>query len=272
MPMGVDDLLAACADAAAAAAGKAVGEGLVNGVLSALATKNDLAKAIAEVEDFIGKQFDDFRDDELTVNTFLAILSLRQYKNNRGNKKYLDNAVPALGLAQGWLDREIGHLGEDVLRQRYVEVVNFVTADVAVWYNRARNDSHDKQNFVDSANRLIDYLSRANKQILKWEQVTCTGITDTVDYPTYDPDTPPSSHPPIWYHSSFKVICSALPNGGYYFDAGPDREPKRTRRGAEDQRAQILVAYANDEKRRKDVIYDPSANLMDKMIKLIHRK
>jgi hypothetical protein len=70
MVMGVDDLLMAAASAAAEGAAEGVAKGLVKAVLGFLITQDDLAAAIARIEAYIGKQFDDFRNDDLTVKTF----------------------------------------------------------------------------------------------------------------------------------------------------------------------------------------------------------
>jgi hypothetical protein len=266
MVMGVDDFLEAVAAEAAAAIAEAVAKQIVTTVLGFLSSKDDIAQAIAQIEAYIGKQFDDFRNDNLIVNTFAAKDALQEYQNNPGNPVYLNNALGPLDLARQWLEQQIVHDGEDFLRQRYVEVVSYALTDYAVWYARAALDAGDIQNLRASINRTIDYLSRSERQIQLMESVFVSGITDTVDQDEADMD---NKNPIAWYHSSFRVNCRLNPDGtinpagGYNWDAGPSRADVHY--AAVAHRNDILTQYALGEKDRQARIYGPIQQIIDSM-------
>jgi hypothetical protein len=75
--VGIDDLLVAAAEAAGKAVAADIAKDFVSAVLNFLATKDDIAAAVKQLEDYIGEQFDELRMDDFVTEVFSATAALQ---------------------------------------------------------------------------------------------------------------------------------------------------------------------------------------------------
>ena len=77
--IGIDDLLIAFVSAAGKAAGEELANGLVKMITQNLATKEDVARAVAEIEQFVHQEFQAVEARAIIVDVDTAIRNLVQY-------------------------------------------------------------------------------------------------------------------------------------------------------------------------------------------------
>jgi hypothetical protein len=253
--VGIDDLLVAAAEAAGKAVAADIAKDFVSAVLNFLATKDDIAAAVKQLEDYIGEQFDELRMDDFVTEVFSATAALQEYQNDPTDESYLDQSTDHLNQAQAWLENQLGHDGMDFLRLQFVEVVKYVTTDIAAWYSKALLG--DWKNFQSSVARANNYLGNAINQIRNMEKVTVSDINQTVDYPMRDPGDPPGI---TWYHASFNWSSGAY--GQQWFDGGPGRSAADALAKATTKRNAVLSQYQSDENFRQSTIYAPIQNFL----------
>lgn len=205
MPIIVDDILIAFAKAAGTALGKEIAKELFNTLFGTLATKEDLKKAVIEIEAYTHQEFDTLRNDILYTNVTTGVAQLKDY-NETGDIALLTLAYDHFTQSRSWIDSQRSKEGDDFLRTQYVAIVQYVTADLALWVNYGLNvdPKKYKSTLIGRIDDHIALLNQASVQVNRMETESASSIQvrTKVYIPPHDPGDPrepPEASAQAWY-------------------------------------------------------------------------
>lgn len=148
---GVDDLLVAFASAAGQAAGKEIAKQLIQAICSDLATKEDIARAVAEIEQYVHQELRSIEDSSIIVDVDTAVKALSQYKlsNNRIDLSE-ENTQQLLNRCSSEIQRAIHDDGNYPWRE-FVAISRFVAVYSTFWAIKVfeLKEENEVANFID---------------------------------------------------------------------------------------------------------------------------
>jgi hypothetical protein len=182
MPIGVDDVLIAAAEAAGAQFGQTLATRFADALFNNLVTINQLRAAIAALEAFMKQELDELRTDLLinAVNSAIGKLQSHTPEHHlKGDSPNLEDADNFLVSAHSWISQQTAtdQDGEDYLHLHYVQIVQFVTINVAVWLQYATENSQKTSTLLTRIDESVDLLTRAVNRIRTMETETVSSIT-----------------------------------------------------------------------------------------------
>jgi hypothetical protein len=169
MAIVIDDLIVSMAVAAAGGFGEGLARGMLAGITGGdLATKEDLRRAVKQIEEFVANEFEHFEDHEMVLNVDTAILNMKQYRDS-GDPQWLNTISTQELLNRAAVDirNTITTRGEDYLRMQFVPVIRFIGANIAFW-STALFDlgaQSARPALLNAIKEGLDYLVRSRKQI-----------------------------------------------------------------------------------------------------------
>jgi hypothetical protein len=250
-------LLAACAEAAAEAFGKQLANDFMDAVLSNLATKDDLVKAVADIERYIDQVIDKLEEDMIGAGLYAALARLADFKTSRHiHSEFLTDAGNELAHSFGQLTAQSMH-DPNVFRRYFVAIISLVTADIAVLVQLSvYNDKSYIGTLVDHIKKDSALIEVCINKVEDFEHETAGPIWMEIVRPTGGPKNPSGS---FGYRGHYNQIRkryggSRTVSGEWYGEGG-----------AQDASGEITAIRNRDVKRmtdegqwRVDHVYSPA--------------
>lgn len=275
MPIIVDDILIAFAKAAGTALGKQIAKELFTSLFGTLATKDDLRKAVNEINTYTHQEFDTLRNDILYTNVTTGVSQLKDY-NQTGDISLLTLAYDHFTQSRSWIDSQRSKEGDDFLRTQYVAIVQYVTADLALWVNYGLNidTKKYKSTLIGRIDDHIALLNQASAQVSKMETESASSIQvkEKTYRPPHDPGDPiePPEGSALAYYDLYR---GSYPEGtlhketGWLADAVGSEAVNIIKPKYDIDINRIHV----ENQKRVDYIYDPVAHFSSSMTSLKSR-
>ncbi|GJG96835.1 hypothetical protein [Cupriavidus pauculus] len=280
MPIGVDDLLIAMGAAAAEGFGKELARGLLSGVSSGnLATKEDLRKAVLEIESYIHQEFEAVQDRAVVHDVDVAILHLNQYRTSR-NVSLLNIQEVQSRLNSAWADIDLlsATRGLDYFRVQFVPVTRFVATNFAFWSVLAYdiNIQGAEKILIDVIKDGITKLKTTRQYLHLMEDETVSALTSQGN--SYVEPRDPGSPRGPFNRNHEGYACFTLYRGRYNPPTGQKKIEtgwifNRTGKEAEDilrpRYQENLTRVDSETKSRLELIYSPLEEAIASMLDLL---
>jgi hypothetical protein len=275
VPVVVDDILIAFAKAVGTALGKQIAKELFDSLFGTLATKEDLRKAVIEIEAYTHQEFDSLRNDILYTNVTTGISQLKDYNQN-GDTTLLTLAYDHFSQSRSWIDSQRSKEGDDFLRTQYAAIVQYVTADIALWVNYGLNvdPKKYKSTLIGRIDDHIALINQASFQVNKMETESTTSIQvkTNVYRPPHDPGDPiePTEYSALAWYDLYR---GSYAGGSLHKETGWLKDAVSS-----DAVNMIKQEYDSDvdrihtqNQKRIDYIYDPVSHFSSAMTSLKNR-
>jgi hypothetical protein len=275
--VGIDDLLIAFATAAGKSAGETIVKELLKGITGSLATKEDLANAVAQIEDYVHQELLAVEARAIVIDVDTAIRNLKQYKNSGRYDDLLEqNTQQLLNRTASEIQAAIS-TDPRYLWNEFVAVSRFVAVYTTFWSVKALDLKQPNQipNLVDAIVEGIQLLNGCLSKLHEMEDETISDLN--VQKVTVREDRGPKVHLEINF--GINTRASFTEYRGRYggvrgFDTGwiihADSENE-----AEDRMRPVYNAHVariqSESQSRQEKIYKPLVDAINALQDLLNR-
>jgi hypothetical protein len=162
--IGIDDLLLAFASAAGKSAAQELAKELVWTITHNLATKEDIARAVIEIERYVHQEFKRVEQKAIVVDVDTAIRSLQQYeRSGLPTDLSMEDTQLLLNRAATEIQQAI-YEDENYPWREFVVIARFVTVSTAFWSVKVF-DMQEPREIPNLVAVLIEGLSLLQKSL-----------------------------------------------------------------------------------------------------------
>jgi hypothetical protein len=185
-------------DAAGKAFGEKMADDLFNFLTKEIATKDSIAKAVAEIERYIAQVIDQLEKDLIESHLNHGIRAMADYENTK-NENFLLEANNTVGEGVGLLDVKLG-VQPELQRTYFIAILHLLAIDVAIWIAlcaKHKNNRGYRKSLSDRVDRTCTILQNGLNMIEDFEH-------ETVGPPNVRMDMTREGEPgdpPMWSYS-----------------------------------------------------------------------
>ncbi|MFW7208639.1 MULTISPECIES: hypothetical protein [unclassified Enterobacter] len=176
--VGIDDLLIAFATAAGKSAGETIVKELLKGITGSLATKEDLANAVAQIENYVHQELMAVEARAIVIDVDTAIRNLKQYKNSGRYDDLLEqNTQQLLNRTASEIQAAINSDAR-YLWNEFVVISRFVAVYTTFWSVKALDLKQPNQipNLVDAVVEGLQLLNGCLSKLHEMEDETISDL------------------------------------------------------------------------------------------------
>lgn len=277
--VGIDDLLLAFATAAGKSAGETIVRELIKGITGNLATKEDLAAAVAQIENYVHQELQAIEARAIVIDVDTAIRNLKQYNNSRRIEDLLEQHTQQLLNRTASEIQAAIHSDVNYPWKEFIAVARFVAVSTTFWSVKALDlkQPNELLNFVDAIVEGINLLNLCLVKIHEMEDETISQL-NVQQVRVRGDDHLPKAHLTIGFtfntRAWFVIHRGRYSGGSQGFDTGwihrldTDNEAEQRMRPVYDSH---VARIQSETKRRQDEIYKPLEDTIAAMNGLLNR-
>lgn len=278
--IGIDDLLIAFATAAGKSAGETLVKELVKGITGNLATKEDLAKAVAQIENYVHQELQAIEARAIVIDVDTAIRNLRQYQNSGSAEDLLEQHTQQLLNRTAAEIQAAIHSDANYPWKEFVAIARFVAVSTTFWSVKAIKWQRPNEipNLVDALTEGISLLTLCLRKIHEMEDEKISNLNVEKVRVRNDDRMPKGTDISISFtfntRSSFSVYRWRYPGGSQGFDTGWIHRLDDVNEAEERMRPiynSHIIRIQDQSEHRQSEIYSPIETAIAAMNDLLNR-